>query len=55
MILLNDEKFCVSFCKDSDLWEKVKEFFKASYEDVRISFLAEQYGIGNAVLDFSYE
>lgn len=50
-ISLNDEKFCVGFRKDSDLTEPANEFLKASYEDGMISYLAEQYGIGNAVLE----
>lgn len=50
-ISLNDEKFCVGFRKDSDLTEPANEFLKASYEDGMISSLAEQYGIGNAVLE----
>ena len=50
-ISLNDEKICVGFRKDSDLTEKANEFLKTAYEDGTISSLADQYGIGNAVLD----
>lgn len=49
-ISLNDEKFCVGFRRDSDLTEKANEFLKTAYEDGTISSLANQYGIGNAVL-----
>lgn len=49
-ISLNDEKICVGFRKDSDLTEKVNEFLEGAYEDGTISSLADQYGIGNAVL-----
>lgn len=50
-ISLNDEKICIGFRKDSDLVEKANEFLKTSYEDGTISSLADQYGIGNAILD----
>lgn len=47
---LNDEKFCVGFRRDSDLKGKADEFLAAAYQDGTISSLADQYGIGNAVL-----
>lgn len=47
---LNDEKFCVGFRRDSDLKEKADEFLAGAYQDGTISSLADQYGIGNAVL-----
>ena len=50
-VSLNDEKICVGFRKDSDLIPKVNEFLKAAYEDGTIRSLADQYEIGNAVLE----
>ncbi len=50
-ISLNDEKICVGFRKDSDLTEKANEFLETVYQDGTIRSLADQYGIGNAVLD----
>lgn len=49
-ISLNDEKICVGFRKNSDITEKANQFFKTAYEDGTLSALADQYGIGNAVL-----
>jgi len=54
-ILLNDEKFCVGFRRDSDLTEKANEFLETVYQDGTIRSLAGQYGIGNAVLEESLE
>ncbi len=50
-ISLNDEKFCVGFRKNSDLTEKANEFLRTAYQDGTVRTLADQYGIGNAVLD----
>lgn len=50
-ISLNDEKICVGFRRDSDLTEKANEFLETAYQDGTIRSLADQYGIGNAVLD----
>ncbi len=50
-VSLNDEKICVGFRRDSDLTEKANEFLRAAYQDGTIRSLADQYGIGNAVLD----
>jgi len=36
---------------DDDLTEKANEFLRAAYQDGTIRSLADQYGIGNAVLD----
>lgn len=49
-ISLNDEKICVGFRKDSDLTEKVNEFFENSLEDGTMYSLADKYGIRDAVL-----
>lgn len=50
-ISLNDEKFCVGFRKDSDLTKKADEFLGTAYQDGTIRSLADEYGIGNAVLE----
>ncbi len=50
-ISLNDEKICVGFRKDSDLTKMANEFLQTAYQDGTIRSLADQYGIGNAVLD----
>lgn len=50
-ILLNDEKICTGFRKDSDLIDKVNEYLTASYEDGTIISLAEKYNIGDALLE----
>ena len=49
-LMLNDEKTCAGFRKDSDLTEKANEYLRARYEDGTIQALANQYGIGDALL-----
>lgn len=50
-LLLNDEKTCAGFRKDSDLTERANEFLKAAYADGTIKALASQYGIEDAIMD----
>jgi len=50
-ISLKDEKICVGFRRNSDLTEKANEFLRTAFKDGTITSLANQYGIGNAVLD----
>lgn len=52
-ISLNNEMICVGLRKDSNLVGKVNAFLTDSYEDGTIDSLAEQYGIGSAVLNFT--
>ena len=44
-VALNEEKYGVGFRKDSDLTEKLNEFFKKSYTDGLMKTIAEKYGI----------
>lgn len=42
---LNEEKYGVGFRKDSDLVEKLNDFFKKTYADGSMKTIAEKYGI----------
>lgn len=48
---LNDEKYGVGFRKDSDLAEKLNEFFKDSYTSGEMTKIAETYGVQAAVIE----
>ena len=49
-LMLNDEKICAGFRKDSDLTEMANEFLREIYADGTIRTLASQYGIEHALL-----
>lgn len=49
-LLLNDEKTCAGFRRDSDLTELANEYLKAAYADGTIRALASRYGIEDALL-----
>ncbi len=49
-VALNSEEYGVGFRKDSDLTEKLNEFFKASLEDGSMEKVAEKYGVQAALV-----
>lgn len=51
-ISINDERICVGCRQNSDLTDKVNEFFRSSYKDGTIKSLADRYGIKSALLEF---
>ena len=50
-IHLNSEEYGVGFRKESNLTEKLNEFFVKSYKDGQIQKIAEEYGIADAVIE----
>lgn len=46
-----EENFGVGFRKDSDLTEKLNEFFKSSYESGSMLDIAKQYGVQESILE----
>ena len=48
---LTTEEYGVGFRKDSDLAEKLNEFFKTSYADGSMKECAETYGVQDAIIE----
>ncbi len=49
-IKLNSEEYGVGFAKDSELTEKLNDFFKKSYEDGTMLKIAKKYGVQEALI-----
>lgn len=48
---LTSEEYGVGFRKDSDLTEKLNEFFKTTFESGKTAEIAEKYGVQAAIID----